>query len=296
MTDAEAPFTDRVSEWLERRYVNLRYGYRKKCLTLLSWLVTFVFVFPVYWMVITSFKPRSEITSLPQTLYPHDFTTEHYAHLLFDTQFPLFFWNSILVAAGTVVLTVFASVLGGYGLARLDFRFKRIAGNSILFGYMFPALLLGIPLFLIWNEIGIDNTRIGLVLAQTAGTLPFGTWLMWNFFSSVDRSYEEAAWLSGASRPRAFVEVALPKAAPAIIAIIILSFALSWNDFTLALMLITDIELHTLPIGVNTLIDPNFPQWGPLMAGVTLVALPPFLIVLTLQKYILSGFNISKLE
>jgi multiple sugar transport system permease protein len=116
---------------------------------------------------------------------------------------------------------------------------------------------------------------------------------MWKFFLSIDESFEEAAWLCGASRPRAFFEVALPKAKPGVIAIAIWAFGLSWNDFTFALMLLSDLNVQTLPVGILAFMEQNTIFWGQMMAAVTLVSIPPFIVVTFLLGYVLKGFSVG---
>lgn len=268
--------------------------FKRPILIGLTLLIAFSFLFPIYWMVISSLKPEMELFTLPATYYPHEAVLQHYETVIFHTEFPTFYKNSLLVAAGTISLTVMAAVLGGYGLARATIPHKRFFANSILFGYLFPPLLIGIPMYIIWEVLGLTNTLVGLVIAQTALSLPFSTWLMWNFFADLSEHYEESAWLCGASRPRAFLEISLPNAKPAIFAVVVLTFAISWNDFSLALLLLTDLQKQTLPIGIMSFIQPQFVDWGPLMAATVLISIPPFAIVLTLQSYILKGFSLRQ--
>lgn len=253
------------------------------------------YLFPIYWMVVSSLK-SSGIYSFQPEFIPSNPTLDAYRFVLFNSKFTTFYWNSVIVAVGTILITDAAAVLGGYGLARLNFPFKQGIAKSILFGYMFPPLLLGIPIYLIWNNLALTNSLFGLILAQTAIILPFSTWIMWQFFGSISETYEESAWLSGASRPRAFLEVALPKAKPGLIAITIFAFAISWNDFALALVLLTDLSKQTLPIGILAFVQQNTVQWDNMMAAVTLMSIPPFIVLFTLQQYILKGFSVGGME
>ncbi|WP_435348596.1 carbohydrate ABC transporter permease [Haloarchaeobius sp. HRN-SO-5] len=266
--------------------------FRRLVVGVLIGAVCLFYLFPIYWMVVSSFKGLGAY-SLPAQYVPQTFSFEAYRDVLFKSKFPTFYWNSVIVAVSTVVVTDVSAVLAGYGLARLEFPWKKTFAKSILFGYMFPPLLLGIPIYMIWDKLNMVNTLYGLVLAQLAIILPFCVWIMWKFFLSIDESYEEAAWLCGASRPRAFFQVALPHAKPGLIAISIWAFAMSWNDFSLALLLLTKLNVQTLPIGILAFVEQNTILWGQMMAAITLVSLPPFVVVLTLQKYVLEGFSIG---
>jgi len=195
------------------------------------------------------------------------------------------------VALGVVFLTTVSATLGGYGLARIDIPRKQSFARMILFGYMFPAILLAIPMFIFWNELGIINSYIGLILAETGVALPFSLWMMWKFFQTVPESLEEAAQMAGATRFRAFYEIALPVAKPGIVAIAIFSFAGSWNAYTFPRIIMVDTEMWPLTIGLYSFTVQESILWGQLMAASVLTLLPPFLFIFVLQKYLLAGFG-----
>lgn len=252
-----------------------------------------VILFPIYWTLATSLRPTQNVQSRDATIIPTELTFEHYWTLLESTSFVTWMTNSILVAAGVCLLTVVFATLGGYGLARLDLSFKQTFARTVLLGYMFPAILLGIPMYIMWRDLGLLNSRIGLILAETALALPFSLWLMWNFFQSVPYSLEESAQMAGASRFQAFVDIALPMARPGMVAVIVFAFATSWNEFTLAKILMTDQSLFVITIGLDTLINDQLIPWGQMMAATFITLIPAFLLVYFLQKYLIRGFQIS---
>lgn len=252
-----------------------------------------VILFPLYWTFTTSIRPEQSVRSGEATLIPQEITFEHYQALLDSTSFVTWFTNSVVVAAGVCLLTVVFATLGGYGLARLDLSFKQTFARSVLLGYMFPAILLGIPMYIMWRDLGLLNSRLGLILAETALALPFSLWLMWNFFQSVPYSLEESAQMAGATRFRAFVDVALPMARPGMVAVIVFAFATSWNEYTLAQILMTDQANYVITIGLDTLINDQLIPWGQMMAATFITLLPAFLLVYFLQKYLIRGFQVS---
>lgn len=250
-------------------------------------------LFPIYWMVATSIQPVQAVTSTPIHYIPQELAFEAYRAIFFETRIPLFYFNSIVVSLGVVLLTTVAATFGGYGLTRLDLSFKELFAKSILFGYMFPPILLSIPMYIFWREFGILNTYIGLILAETAVALPFSLWLMWQFFQTVPRALEESAQMAGASRFRAFYEIALPVAKPGMIAIAVFAYEVSWNAFTIPKVLMQDSSKWPLTIGVHTLTLQHHVFWNQIMAASTLIILPSFLFVYFLQRHILQGFKIS---
>lgn len=254
-------------------------------------LVLAVIVLPIFWMFHTSVRPQSQIFIKSVQLIPKEISFVHYRTLLFDTNFLSFYWNSIVVSLGVVALTVTLSTLGGYGLARLDFRYKRRFARLVLFGYMFPAILLSIPMFIIWREINLTNSLLGLVLAETALSLPFSLWLMWQFFQTVPTSLEESAQIEGATRFQAFKDIALPLAKPGMIAVALFSYAISWNEYTIPKILMTEQAKWPLTVGLFTFSEGQRVFWGQIMAASMLIVVPAFVFVIFLRKYLLEGFR-----
>ena len=248
-------------------------------------------VLPIFWMFHTSIRPPDQIFVNSVPLIPETVWFGHYETLLFDTNVLTFYENSIVVALGVVVLTVVLSTLGGYGLARLDFPQKRRFARLVLFGYMFPAILLSIPMFIIWREIGLTNNLLGLILAETALSLPFSLWLMWQFFQTVPESLEESARIDGATRFQAFKDVALPLAKPGMIAVALFSYAVSWNEYTIPKVLMSDTAKWPLTVGIFTFSEGQRVFWGQIMAASSLIVIPAFVFVILLRKYLLEGFR-----
>lgn len=260
------------------------------------WLsVGMLFVgFPLYWMAVTALTPRPELFRPPYQIFRLTYSLENIRELLAATQFLGFLANSLIVAFGTVIVNVIAATFAGYALSRFEFRGKKIFVAATLWSYMFPPILLAIPLYLIFASIGLRNSYSGLILAHVSISLPLNVWIMWQYFQVVPRSLEEAAWTSGASRLRALLEVLLPSAMPGIISAAIFSFALSWNDFSFAFILQTDIRMFTLPVGLATFVEQSAIHWGLIMASSLIVSLPTFALVFFLQRYLMRGFAIGR--
>jgi multiple sugar transport system permease protein len=250
-----------------------------------------IVIFPLFWMFSTALRPQGQMFATPVPLIPGELTLEHFRALLDQSLFVTFYMNSIIIALGVVLLTTLTATLGGYGLTRLDIPFKRTFARTILFGYMFPPILLAIPMFLLWREIGVMDTYIGLILAETAISLPFSLWLMWKFFQTVPYSLEESAITAGASRFRAFYDVALPMSKPGMIAVAVFSYAVSWNAYTMPKVLMVTETKWPLTIGIHSLTQQQTVYWGQVMAASALVILPAFVFVYFLQKYLLRGFR-----
>lgn len=260
------------------------------------WLtVGMIFVaFPLYWMATTALTPRAELFKPPYPILRTTYSLENLRELFGATQFLTFFQNSLIVAFGAVCVNVVAATLAGYALSRFSFRGKNVFVAATLWTYMFPPVLLAIPLYLLFASLDMRNSYGGLILAHVSISLPLNIWIMWQYFQVVPRSLEEAAWTSGAHRLRALWEVLLPSAMPGIISAAIFAFALSWNDFAFAFILQTDIAMFTLPVGLATFVEQSAIHWGLIMASSLIVSLPTFALVFLMQRYLMRGFAIGK--
>jgi multiple sugar transport system permease protein len=255
-------------------------------------------LFPIYWMAQSSLKTREAILNaegLSLLPTPESFTLSNYA-ILTGSDVSLYIINTAIVTLGTIILVVIVSLIAGYGLARFDFPHKENFARFLLFGYMFSPIVLGLPLYLIWKQIGLLNTRIGLIVALTAISMPFSVWLMWKYMQTIPRSMEESAWVVGASRWRGFRDVVIPQSQPAIIAAALFAFALAWNDFTFAQILLPQNEATTFAPGVFRLITQGYDtSWADIMAVSMMMTVPPMLFAYFLQSYLLKGFQIRSL-
>ena len=263
----------------------------------ISGVIMFVVgMFPIYWMAQSSFKTRQAILNSASPLPgPEAFTLSNYA-ILTSSDVSLYIINTAIVTLGTIILVVIVSLIAGYGLARFDFPHKENFARFLLFGYMFSPIVLGLPLYLIWKRMGLLNTRIGLIVALTAISMPFSVWLMWKYIQTIPRSMEESAWVVGASRWRGFRDVVIPQSQPAIIAAALFAFALAWNDFTFAQILLPRNEATTFAPGVFRLITQGYDtSWADIMAVSMMMTVPPMLFAYFLQSYLLKGFQIRSL-
>lgn len=255
--------------------------------------MSLLYVFPVYWFTKSAFQSRESLFQSSIAYVPTDPTLANIRGLLVDSAFITYFQNSVVVAIGVILVTLISSTLAGYTLTRIELPGKKQVANITVFSYMYPPILLVMPMFLLWFAIGMTNTYIGLVLAQSALTLPFSIWLMWQFFETIPISHEESAWIYGAGRIRGFLEIALPMAKPGFIAVGIYAFAVSWNDFTMANILMQAPPKRTLPVGMMTFLQAQSTDWGAIMAASFFIAIPPFLLVYGMQRYLLRGFQLT---
>ena len=246
--------------------------------------------FPIYWMVVSSLRPELDLFA-PPTLIPEiiDWKLTSYRNLLDLTDYPLQFYNSLIVALFVVLITLFVSVIIAYVVTRYRIPGKTAMISSMLYAYMFPPLLLAIPLLSIFARMGLADHLIAVILAHCTLTIPLGVWMLWGFFKAMPFDLEEAAMVDGCSRAGAFVRVVLPLSAPGIITVSIFSFLLSWTDYVFSFVLVNSDSNKTLPVGLASILGSFDARWGELMAGATLITVPLFVLFMFLSKYFIKG-------
>lgn len=246
--------------------------------------------FPIYWMMVSSVRPARDLFSVP-TLWPEqiDWGFESYSTLLRLTDYPQQFMNSVLVALLVVAITLVLSIVIAYTITRYRVRGRNLIIGGMLYAYMFPPLLLAIPLLSIMARLGLADTLAAVIVAHCTLTLPLGTWLFWGFFKSMQFDIEEAAMVDGCTRVGAFVRIILPISLPGIVTVAIFSFLLSWTDYVFALVLTSSDANKTLPVGLASLLGSFDARWGELMAGATLIALPLLVAFIFLGRYFIQG-------
>lgn len=245
---------------------------------------------PFLWTLLCSLKPNSELLRYPPTVFPHKIIFSHYFELITDTYYPKYFFNSFLVALITTPLTLIVATPGAYALTRFTFRGRDTFATFLLFSYMVPLLLLGLPMFMLMSIFHILNTRTSLIISHVAFCLPFCMWMLRSFFLSIPKSLEEAAMVDGAGRWQALIRIVMPLSAPGLISCGIFTFVLVWNEYTLALLFIRSESLKTLPLGMVSFMGTIASQWGYLLPGIILMIAPLLLITMAVQRALVKGF------
>jgi multiple sugar transport system permease protein len=210
----------------------------------------------------------------PDTLFPQTLTTEHYSKLFNDSPFPTFLRNSLLVAAGTMVITVILSTLAAYGLYRMRFPGRKMLFRIILITYAFPGVLLLVPMYQMMSALGLVDRLLALVIVDVTLASPFAVWMLQAFFRTIPQELEEAAALDGATRLGIIVRIMLPLAAPGVASIAIFAFITSWTEYIFASILIISEANRTVPVGLAGIIGQYQVDWGLLLAGATVTTLP----------------------
>jgi multiple sugar transport system permease protein len=263
-------------------------------------LAVFVFVllFPFYWMGITSFKPNNELLSREgNPFWVIAPTLAHFHKLLFETSYPQWMWNTLLVSVVSTFFSLAAAVFAAYAIERLRFSGAKQVGLAIFLAYLVPPSILFIPLASVVFQLGLFDTRLALILTYPTFLIPFCTWLLMGYFRSIPYELEECALIDGASRWQILTRIVLPLAVPGLISAGIFAFTLSWNEFIYALTFVSSSEIKTIPVGVVTeLVEGDVYHWGSLMAGALLGSLPVAFIYSFFVEHYVSGLTGSVKE
>lgn len=229
---------------------------------------------PFYWIFTSSIKEPQEIIARRPTLLPQSFTLQHYDKLLNHSPFPTYLRNSLIVAVGTMVITVVLATLAAYGLYRLRFPGRQMLFRVILVTYAFPGVLLLVPMYDMMSRLGLVDRLTALVIVDVTLAAPFAVWMLQAFFRTIPQELEEAAALDGATRLGIIVRILLPLAAPGVAAIAIFAFITSWTEYIFSSILIVSEANRTVPVGLAGIIGQYQVDWGLLLAGATATALP----------------------
>jgi multiple sugar transport system permease protein len=246
---------------------------------------------PFLWMIFTSLKTDKEAVAIPPTLWPEEPTLEAYIQILIWGNFPIWFLNSTIISLGTALFSTMIGSFAGYGFSRFGFRGRATLIGIILASQMLPGVLLVGPYFKMLSTVGLYNTYPGLILAFTAITLPFSTWMLKGFIDSVPEELDDAALIDGCTPLGAYLKVILPLIAPGMVATVIFAFLLAWGDLLWVLVLTSGEKMTTVTLGLTRLVTQFRIIWPQLMAGSMIGALPPLILYLLLQNYLVEGLT-----
>jgi len=271
-----------------RKGVELSIYYLVVVIVLIGVLSPFVYV------AASSFKPLKEIMTARPAFLPHQPTLKNYKTLLLARtpvrNFPLFLYNSFKVSLGTSLFTLVLSCLGGYALARYRFPGGNFLSRMMLFIYVFPTILLLVPVYKMFSHLNLLDTHVALMIVYTALSAPFCTWLLSSFFKGIPQELEEAAAVDGAKGLTLFFRIIFPLAAPGILTAGAYAFITAWGEYMFALVILMSSAQRTAPLGIATFTAEQYIEWGPLLAGSWLVILPVVVCFLPLAKHFIKGF------
>lgn len=265
---------------------------RRQALTVAGIAVTIVYLVPVYWMVITSFKEAGDIFASPPDLVPLPPTIESYARAVFDdADIARGLANSAIIAVGTTLVTLLVALPAAYALARLRIRFLGAILLLFLVVQMVPSVNLALPMFILFSSAGLVNSYIGLIIANCALAIPLAVTILRPYLLSVPGEIVEAAKIDGCTEFSAFRRVALPVSTPGVITVAVVSFLGAWGEFVFGLALATDEAFQPVTVVLSGITNSFGTRWNDLMAVSAVIAVPVFLAFAFLQRYVVAGLT-----
>jgi multiple sugar transport system permease protein len=253
--------------------------------------ITAAYLFPVYWMVGTSFKLPADVQAVPPKWLPAPATIESYEAMLSHPVLGQALRNSVLVSLGVVALTLLLAAPATYAISRLRMRGASSVVLLLLIAQLLPSIVIAAPLFVILRKIDMTNTLIGLILANTTLTLPFAVIMLRPLMLSVPTELEDAARIDGCGALGVLWRVLVPVIRPGLIAIAAFSFLLGWGEFVFGFTINTDPEVQPATVVLQTFVGQFGTAWGNLMAAATIISLPVVLVFAMFQRFIVSGLT-----
>lgn len=247
-------------------------------------------LFPILWGLSSSFKPTDQIVEYPPRMLPRTVTLEHYIRI-FGDNVGYYIFNSVIVSGGAVILSLVVGALGGYAIARFDFRGKSLMMVLIVTIMSIPIASLLVPTFTTMSTIGLLNTRTGLILLYAAYQLPIVIWMLYGYFLSLPIEIEHAARIDGCSPLRTLRKVVLPLSWPGLIAAALFVLVFAWNDFVVAVTMTSSESARTLPVAIYFYLGFYGREWGPLLAASIVSIVPIIAVFVFLQRYFMSGLT-----
>ena len=249
-----------------------------------------VAAFPFYWMLVSSLQATSLFT-YPPHLFPSELTLRSYLTIFERKPLSLWIGNTMIVSIATTILSLAISLNAAYSLSRFRTRVNLVSGVFVLITQMLPPTLLVVPMYIIFRELRLLDSLFGLVVADTAFSLPLSIWMLKGFFDAAPREVEEAGLVDGCSRLGAFYRLVLPISVPGILVVCTFSFMVAWNEFFFARTLITSEENWVLSVGLSSFVGEYVLQWNEMLAAAVLFTLPPAILFGFAQRYLLQGLT-----
>lgn len=247
--------------------------------------------FPVLWMLSNSFKPNTEIFSYPPKFITDNFSLDAYKAILGDPTKVRFFINSYFVSIVVTLLTLFVAILAAYAFSRYEFKFKKTLNVMIISVQAVPPITLLIPYFGLIVGLGLYNKYPALILTYMVFTLPYAILMMTGYFNTLPRELDEAVMIDGAGSFTALWRILVPVSLPGIVSVAIYTFMQAWNEYLFALTLTKDMNMRTVPIGIQLLMGQHSYEWNEMMAMSIMGCLPVLILFLFFQRYFIGGMT-----
>ncbi|HAH05600.1 MAG TPA: ABC transporter [Elusimicrobia bacterium] len=250
-------------------------------------------VYPLLRIFSVSLRPGDRIVSTDLSFIPAGASFLSYTKVLYDTNFLIWLWNSLVITCATATLGVSLAALAGYAFSRFKFPGHKTGLTFLLGNEMIPASMLLLPLFLMIMKLRLTNTYLGMIIAYSVTSLPFSIWILKGYYDTIPKSLEEAALVDGTTRFGAFLRIILPLSTPALAIAFLFNFTQAWNEYLVARVVLTDARMYTWTLGLFELQGQYLTQWGMFAAASILVTLPVLGVFLYSSKWLISGLTLG---
>ena len=270
---------------------------KRIALTALTFLLMVVMCVPGLWVVLSAFRPNSEILSKPPIWIPERLTLDNFAKIfgLGSDQIAIpviaYFTNSFVIALTSTVIALLIGMAGGYAFARFRFRGKAGIFLGLMLFRAVPGIALSLPVFMLWSWMGLIDTQLGLIIVYVSLNVPFTIWLVDGFFRQIPMSLSEAAQVDGCTRWQAFWKIEFPLARSGIAAAGVFAFLTSWNEYALASQLTRSTDSKTLPVGLLDFTAQFTIDWAGMCAMAVIIIIPALILTFLVQKHLIAGLT-----
>lgn len=264
-------------------------GFSRGIMWLLFIIMAVVIFFPFYWIVTSSLKPQDAIYAIPPQWYPYEPTIENYTFAIQESGVLWYSLNSIFVAGMTMLITIIICVMAVYPLTRMQFKGKKFFVGLLACTQVFPMVVIIVPLYMMYQRLGLYNTFTCLIITYVATTIPITIVLLTGYFRDLPREIEEAAIIDGCSRMQVLVKVVLPVSKSGIAAAAIYVFLTIWQEYLAAVSLLSSSSKYTLTVGLSMFQTEHSTNWGALMATAVVIAAPAIVLFFAIQKHFIDS-------
>jgi ABC-type glycerol-3-phosphate transport system permease component len=268
-----------------------RHRWRNAGLDLLAIAAVGVLIFPILWLYLTALKPQGQMFGDPFAILPAEVTLDNFRRMWQAVGFQDAFRNSLIVAGASALVVTIAGLFAAYSLSRFRYPLQSALAMAILAVQMLPGIVIVVPLIVILRRLGLTDSLLGLSIVYLLLGLPIAVWMLKGFMEEIPRELDEAATVDGATSVQALWHIIMPLMAPATIAVGAFAFLLAWGEYLFALALITSTETKTLPLALQAAFGQYTIDWGMLTAGGVIISLPPAILFLFFQRYLVGGLT-----
>lgn len=264
---------------------------RAYALDALTIIVVGVLVFPIIWLYATSLKTRADMFGDPLHIIPTAITFENFSRIWHAVGFQTAFANSLIVASASSVIVTVAALFAAFSLSRFRYQGRGLVAGLILAVQMLPGIIIVVPLIVTLRELNLTDRLLGLTIAYLLLGLPVAVWMLKGYMDDIPKDLDEAAYIDGASTLHVLWQILIPLMAPATVAVGAFAFLLAWGEYLFAVSLITSVDAKTLPLALQAAFDQYTIDWGMLTAGGVIISIPPTLLFMFFQRYLVGGLT-----